>query len=91
MNLPANIRVNAQLPFPAMVTGTGPITIGKVNGIWQVGFTINAFGTQNPPSRRARWRCGRMEHGSASSALATGHSWRMSATLPPSDNGDSRY
>lgn len=49
MNLPANIRVNAQLPFPALVTGTGPITIGKLNGIWQVGFTINAFGSQNPP------------------------------------------
>ena len=49
MTLPANIRVNAMLPFPALVTGTGPITIGKVNGIWQVGFTINAFGSQNPP------------------------------------------
>src|ERR1700730_15855963 len=44
------MRVNAQLPFPVLGTETGPITIGKVNGIWQVGFTINAFGTQNPPS-----------------------------------------
>jgi hypothetical protein len=50
VTLPANIRVNAQLPFPALVTGTGPITIGKVNGIWQVGFSIAAFGSQNPPS-----------------------------------------
>ncbi len=50
MSLPANIRVNAQLPFPSLVTGTGPITIGKANGIWQIGFTINAFGSQNPPA-----------------------------------------
>ncbi len=48
MSLPANIRVNAQLPFPSLITGTGPITIGKANGIWQIGFTIDAFGSQNP-------------------------------------------
>jgi hypothetical protein len=48
LSLPANIRVNAQLPFPSLVTGTGPITIGKANGIWQIGFTITAFGTQVP-------------------------------------------
>lgn len=49
MTLPANVRVNAQLPFPSLVYGTGPITIGKVNGIWTVGFTISAFGSINPP------------------------------------------
>src|ERR1700761_8889535 len=49
MSLPANVRVNAQLPFPSLIRGMGPITIGKANGIWQIGFTINAFGSQNPP------------------------------------------
>lgn len=49
MTLPANIRVNTQANFPSMVYGTGPITIGKVNGIWTVGFTISAFGSIVPP------------------------------------------
>jgi hypothetical protein len=49
MTLPANIRVNAQLPFPSLVVGSGPITIGKQNGIWTVGFSINAFGSIVPP------------------------------------------
>ena len=49
MTLPANIRVNIGAPFPALVQGSGPITIGKANGIWTVGFTIAAFGSQNPP------------------------------------------
>lgn len=47
----ANVRVNTQVPFPAMVVGTGPITIGKsVGSVWQIGFTINAFASQSPPS-----------------------------------------
>jgi hypothetical protein len=49
MNDIADIRVNTQVPFPAMVTGSGPVTLGKSNGVWQVGFTIAAFGSQNPP------------------------------------------
>lgn len=49
MTLPASVRVNAQLPFPSLVYGTGPITIGKANGIWQVGFSIAAFGSIIPP------------------------------------------
>jgi hypothetical protein len=49
MTLPANIRVNAQLPFPSLVTGSGPITIGKQNGIWIVGFSIDVFGSIVPP------------------------------------------
>lgn len=51
MTMPANVRVNAQFPFPALVTGSGPITIGKANGIWQVGFTIGAFTSINPPAQ----------------------------------------
>jgi hypothetical protein len=49
MTIPANVRVNAQLPFPSLVYGTGPITISKSNGIWVVGFTIAAFGSIVPP------------------------------------------
>lgn len=50
MTLPANIRVNTQANFPAMVYGTGPIAIGKANGIWTVGFSIGLLGTQVPPA-----------------------------------------
>lgn len=49
MGLPASIRANVSVPFPAYVYGTGPITITKTNGIWVVGFSIAAFGSQNPP------------------------------------------
>jgi hypothetical protein len=48
MTLPANIRVNTAVPFPALVLPSGPITISKNNGIWTIGFTIAAFGTQVP-------------------------------------------
>jgi hypothetical protein len=50
MALPANIRVNMSVPFPAMVTGSGPITIGKANGVWQVGFSIATLGSIVPPA-----------------------------------------
>lgn len=49
MVAPANIRVNTQAPFPTMVQGAGPITIGKNLGVWQVGFSIIPFQSQNPP------------------------------------------
>jgi hypothetical protein len=50
MGVPANIRVNTAVPFPALVTSSGPITIAKVSGIWTVGFSIANLATQNPPS-----------------------------------------
>lgn len=50
MTIPTDVRVNARLPFPSLVYGTGPITIGKSNGIWVVGFTIAAFGSIVPPA-----------------------------------------
>jgi hypothetical protein len=53
MALPANIRINASVPFPAMVTGSGPITIGKANGIWTVGLSIAQLQTQIPPGVNA--------------------------------------
>jgi len=40
---------NVLVPFPALVTGSGPITLTKLNGVWKIGFTISAFGSQNPP------------------------------------------
>lgn len=48
MTLPANIRINTAVPFPALVQSNGPITISKNNGIWTIGFTITTFGSQVP-------------------------------------------
>lgn len=48
MTLPANVRVNTAVPFPALVLPSGPITIAKNNGVWTIGFTITAFGSQIP-------------------------------------------
>jgi hypothetical protein len=48
MTLPANIRVNTAVPFPALVLPSGPITLAKNNGVWTIGFTITAFGSQVP-------------------------------------------
>jgi hypothetical protein len=49
MALPANIRVNVGVPFPSLVQGSGPVTIAKQNGIWQVGFSLNVLAQQIPP------------------------------------------
>src|SRR5258706_10651678 len=48
MALPAKIRANMAAPFPAMVQGSGPITIGKTNGIWTVGASGSIINTANP-------------------------------------------
>jgi hypothetical protein len=40
MTLPANVRVNVAVPFPSLVTGSGPILLSKNQGIWTVSFTI---------------------------------------------------
>lgn len=34
MTLPANIRVNVRVPFPAVVKGAAFITVAKANGVW---------------------------------------------------------
>jgi hypothetical protein len=49
MALPANIRVNVSAPFPALVKGSGVITLAKANGIWTIGLTYNQLGVQTPP------------------------------------------
>lgn len=48
MVAPANVRVNVQAPFPAMVTGSGPITLAKANGVWQIGINGRLINTGNP-------------------------------------------
>jgi hypothetical protein len=40
MTLPVRIRINAQFPFPTLVTSSGPVTITKQNGIWSVGLSF---------------------------------------------------
>jgi hypothetical protein len=47
MTVPANIRFNLNAPFPSLVTGTGPITVNKMNGIWQIGYTVANLAKQN--------------------------------------------
>ena len=51
MNIPDNIRVNASFPFPALVQGSGPITLTKINGIWTIGYDGSLLGsiTTAPP------------------------------------------
>ncbi len=43
MAMPANIRVNAQTPFPALVSGVNGVTVTKNNGVWTVGLTAGAI------------------------------------------------
>jgi hypothetical protein len=48
MTQPANLRVNAAVPFPAMVQGSGPITVAKNAGRFIIGFAAQLLGLQNP-------------------------------------------
>ncbi len=36
MTLPANIRVNANVPFPSRVSGASFIVVSKANGVWNI-------------------------------------------------------
>jgi hypothetical protein len=47
-NMPANVRISAQFPFPATTQGTTPIAVTKANGIWSVALPLGALATQNP-------------------------------------------
>jgi len=49
MTLPASIRVNTLLPFPAQITGNGPIAITKFNGIWTIVYNPDNLATMTPP------------------------------------------
>lgn len=48
MTLPANIRVNLSVPFPAMVRGSGFTTVVKGNGVWFIGASADLLGAQTP-------------------------------------------
>jgi hypothetical protein len=48
MTAPANVRANVQAPFPTLVTGSGPITVGKNNGVWTVGANGDVIVAANP-------------------------------------------
>jgi hypothetical protein len=48
--LPAAIRVNTAFAFPALVQGSGLVTITKANGIWTVGFSVAGLGIISPPA-----------------------------------------
>lgn len=48
-NMPANIRISAQFPFPAAVQGAAPIVLTKLNGVWTVSLQIAPLGVQIPP------------------------------------------
>jgi hypothetical protein len=43
MTLPASVRVNAQFPFPSLVTGAGGIAVSKSGGIWTIGPNFSAL------------------------------------------------
>jgi hypothetical protein len=50
---PESIRINAQFPFPTLVTSSGPVTITKQNGIWSVGLNttnLAAVSAGAPPA-----------------------------------------
>lgn len=47
--MPANIRISAQFPFPATVQGAAPIVITKLNGIWTVSLNVANLAQQVPP------------------------------------------
>ena len=43
----AKIRTNVGVPFPALVTASGPVTIAKNSGVWTVGFSIGNLNQQS--------------------------------------------
>lgn len=48
--MPANVRISAQFPFPATVQGAAPITLVKVNGVWTISLNIAGLADQTPPA-----------------------------------------
>jgi len=48
LTLPANIRVNTLLPFPSLVTGAGPVSVTKNNGIWTISLSATALAQESP-------------------------------------------
>jgi hypothetical protein len=50
MSPPARIRINASVPFPAQVQGSGVVSLSKVAGIWTVGVSFPLLAIQSPSS-----------------------------------------
>lgn len=46
--LPYNMRVNVNVPFPALVRGIGPFLITKANGIWTFALSYLGLTTVQP-------------------------------------------
>lgn len=46
--LPYNLRVNVNVPFPALVTGAAGIKVTKTNGIWTIKTDFSALAQQTP-------------------------------------------
>lgn len=46
MTLPASIRINPQIPFPSLVTGSGLVAVAKNNGIWTISLNFTALAQQ---------------------------------------------
>jgi hypothetical protein len=42
-SLPYNIRVNVNVPFPSLVSGSAGVKLTKLNGIWTVKLDYSAF------------------------------------------------
>jgi hypothetical protein len=53
LTLPANVRVNTNVPFPSLVIGSGPVTVSKNFGIWTIGFSITNLATAPGPINSA--------------------------------------
>lgn len=49
MASPVNIRVSAQIPFPALVVGGAPVAVTKANGIWTIALNVANL-TQHIPA-----------------------------------------
>ena len=48
MTLPANIRVNTAVPFPALVQAANGLAVSKNSGIWTISIALNLLGVQAP-------------------------------------------
>lgn len=49
-SLPYNLRVNVNVPFPALVAGSTGVKLTKSNGIWTVALDYTAFVQSSSPT-----------------------------------------
>lgn len=53
--LPASIRVNTLVPFPALVQGSGIVAVTKNNGIWSVSVDYSGLSALSPGFDPTAW------------------------------------